>query len=156
MFHTRVMSPETQYPLWICEGLSTAFETDNPEQPFGPDRDYGPRRRVFRNLLDQGEMISLRELVVLTSLSGKDSLLTRAVYHQSYALVTWLCRTHPKQVRAYLQAMALEPSGKLAAARHLELFEQSFGRVGDVERNWLNHERAAAAADAGLTAARSE
>jgi hypothetical protein len=73
MFHTRIMSPETQYPLWICEGLSTAFETDFPEQPFGPDHDYEPRRRVFRNMLERGDMIHLRELVGLTSLSGKNA-----------------------------------------------------------------------------------
>jgi hypothetical protein len=142
MFHTRIMSPDTQYPLWICEGLSTAFETDSPEQPFGPDHDFAPRRRVFNTMLERGDLIHLRDLVTLTTLSGKNANATRAVYHQSYALVTWLCRQNRHALRSYLQSMRMEPAGRLPASRHLELFEQAFGDVRDVERAWLDWELA--------------
>jgi hypothetical protein len=142
MFHTRIMSPDTQYPLWICEGLSTAFETNSPDAPFGPDHDFEPRRRVFHQLLERGELIQLRDLVTLTSLSGRDANDTRAVYHQGYALVTWLCRNHRDSLRNYLHAMRREPAGRLASSRHLELFEQAFGNVADVERAWLDAEMA--------------
>lgn len=146
MFHTRIMSPDTQYPLWICEGLSTAFETDSPEQAFGPDHDFAPRRRVFGSMLERGDLIHLRDLVTLTTLSGKDASATRAVYHQSYALVTWLCRQHRDALRSYLQSMRMEPAGRLPASRHLELFEQAFGDIRDVERAWLDWESADLAA----------
>ena len=143
MFHTRLMSADLQYPLWICEGLSTAFETETPEAAFGPDRDFEPRRRGFDNLLRRNEVLPLRELVTLTSLSNCKPQFIRAVYHESYGLVTWLCRNHPTKVRDYLQAMLREPSGKLSPQRHLELFEQSFGPVDQLEPEWLAQEYAA-------------
>jgi hypothetical protein len=45
LFHTGVQSANVQYPLWICEGLATSFETDAPHQTFGPDAEYLPRRQ---------------------------------------------------------------------------------------------------------------
>lgn len=141
MFHTRIMSPEIQYPLWICEGLSTAFETNDPELPFGPDRDFGPRREVFRTMMDRGELMRLRELVTLAPAQHDDQVRVRTIYHQSYALVTWMCRHRMTDMREYLAAMLKESPGRLASARHLELFEQAFGDVQSVERDWLVYER---------------
>jgi len=140
MFHTRIMSPEVQYPLWICEGFSTAFETNAPEEAFGPDHDFGPRREVFQDLLATHELISLRDLVMMAQIPGNSPTLTRQVYHESYALVTWMCRERMPQVRDYLQSMLNEAPGRLSARRHLELFEQAFGDVQAVERDWMDHE----------------
>ena len=143
MFHTRIMSPEVQYPLWICEGLSTAFETNAPDQPFGPDHDFAPRREIFQTLLATHDLLPLRDLVMMAQIPGNNPRTTRAVYHESYALVVWLCREHISQVRAYLQAMLNEPAGRLPARRHLELFEQAFGDVPTLERAWLADEQSA-------------
>ena len=140
MFHTRLMSPDVQYPLWICEGLSTAFETNAPDEAFGPDFDFAPRRDEFRSILRDGELMPLRELVTLTQLSGNQPRTTRLVYNQSYALVVWLCRHRADQMRTHLQAMLSEPTGRLSASRHLQLFEQSFGDVDALETQWLASE----------------
>lgn len=144
MFHTRLMSPEVQYPLWICEGLSTAFETDLPGKPFGPDHDYAPRLQAFQTLLHNGDLIPLREFVTVTQLTANKHWITRVMYQQSYALVTWLCRERSQQVRDYLHLMRSQPGGKISAARHLNLFESVFGDIDNVERDWLAYERAGA------------
>lgn len=143
MFHTRLMAPEVQYPLWVCEGLSTAFETSDPAQAFGPDHDFAPRRDVFARLLADGQMVSLSELVKIAQLPANDPALMRAVYHQGYALVSWMCNERPTQLGDYLRSMLSEPPGRPTGARHLELFERAFGSVDAVETQWLEHERAA-------------
>jgi hypothetical protein len=144
MFHTRIMTPDVQYPLWICEGLSTAFETDSPDEAFGPDCSYAPRREAFSELLDQDHLIPVSELVTLTQIPNDRPRMLRAVYHQSYALVTWLVRERPADLRDYLAAMLREPAGKLSAARHAELFEHAFGGATGLEREWLMDERSRA------------
>ncbi|MCI0364225.1 MAG: DUF1570 domain-containing protein [Phycisphaerales bacterium] len=141
MFHTRIMSPNLQYPLWICEGLSTAFETSAPDQPFGPDYDYMPRVEVFQRLLRQDDLMPLRKLVSIAQLRDEDAQDIKKVYHQSYALVTWLSRHRAADLRAYLDLMRTEPPGKLTPSRHLAIFEQAFGPADALERQWLNYER---------------
>ncbi len=140
MFHTGLMSPDVQYPLWICEGLSTAFETDSPEEAFGPDHNYAPRRAVFQSLLDHDELIPLRDMITITPVSRTDDRTIRAVYHQSYALVRWMCQERKAELRTYLTLMCDEPAGRLSAARHRELFASAFGNIETLESDWLKFE----------------
>lgn len=139
-FHTRVMNPAVQYPPWICEGLATAFETESPEQPFGPDVDFAPRREVFQQLLANDDVWRLRHLVSISRVPADGRASARIIYHQSYALVTWLYRHRRDQLRDYLNAMVREPAGAVSPERNLQLFEQSFGDVEVLERQWLDHE----------------
>lgn len=140
-FHTRVKSVNVQYPLWICEGIATAFETDEPGHAFGPDHEFIPRRTRFSTLLAADELLPLRELVVLTVMNGASSEQVSAMYHQSYALVVWLNRFRRDGLRDYLNAMLIEPPGHVTEKRQLEIFEQAFGDVDALERRWLDHEQ---------------
>lgn len=142
MFHTRVQSPRVQYPLWICEGLATAFETDRPNQAFGPDMETAQRRRQFAAILDGGDLMPLRDLVQLTAIPDAGGEVVHTVYNQSYALVTWLARFKRGELRRYLNAMRVEPAGRPTPERHLEIFESAFGAVERVENAWLRYERA--------------
>jgi hypothetical protein len=139
LFHTGVQSANVQYPLWICEGLATSFETDAPHQTFGPDAEYLPRRQRFEDLLDAEALLPLEELVQLETVSNEHS---DVMYQQSYALVTWLCRHRKTQLRAYLHDMA-HVTGEEAqsSGNQLAMFESHFGDVKSIERTWLNHER---------------
>ncbi len=139
-FHTRVQSPRVQYPLWICEGLATAFETTQPRQAFGPDFEYPIRRERFTELLDQNNLLDLKRLVTITGVT-LDEDKTDRVYHQSYALLTWMQRFRKKELAQYFRLMQDEPPGAPTAERHLELFEQAFGDVNRLQRVWLRHER---------------
>lgn len=139
-FHTRVQSPHVQYPLWISEGLATAFETGAPNEAFGPDQDFAPRRDAFLKLLSEDAVIPLRELIAMTSLAGATDATVTAVYHQGYALVSWMSRFRRGPLQNYLNSMLLEPAGNVASERHVELFRAAFGDIAQLERAWLRHE----------------
>ncbi|UCD74015.1 MAG: DUF1570 domain-containing protein [Phycisphaerales bacterium] len=140
MFHTGVQSPQLQYPIWICEGLATSFETDSPDEAFGPDHEYAPRRRPFQQVLADDALIELPRLVTITDLTGSRDEQVKTVYHQSYALVTWMSRFRRTELRNYLVLMLKEPPGRPEPQRHLELFEEAFGDVRILQRAWLRHE----------------
>jgi len=140
-FHTRIKSVNVQYPLWICEGLATAFETDAPNQAFGPDHEYAPRRDRFQLLLQDDQLMPLRDMVAVMQLDANRQDTVAALYHQSYAFITWASRFRAAQLRDYLNAMLHEPPGKVDEPRHVAIFQQAFGDIEAVERQWLNHER---------------
>lgn len=137
MFHTGLQERGVDYPLWICEGLATAFETDEPEECFGPAHSYGPREKVFRELVERDDLMPLRSLVTLDHLAHHDSRTTERVYHQSHSLVEWLARERPADLKRFLQLMRDEAENSPSRWRQLELFERAFGDVDVVERDWL-------------------
>lgn len=138
-FHTRIQSPQIQNPLWLSEGLATAFETDRPNRSFGPDHVYDLREEQFTELLDAGKLIPLRELVTYSNMPDNEDDTIAAVYHQSYSLVTWMCRFRKSQMRDFLAALRSERPGRPSARRQLQIFEKAFGKVGAVEKAWLRH-----------------
>ncbi len=140
-FHTRIQSPHVENPLWISEGLATSFETDRTGEAFGPDRAYAPRQQQFRKLLAEDKLIPLRELVTWTQMPDHEDDTITAVYHQSYALVTWMSRFRSDELRDYLVAMSNEQGGRPTPQRHLRIFEEAFGNVDRLERVWLRYER---------------
>jgi hypothetical protein len=142
LFHTRIQTPRIQYPVWISEGLATAFETDDTGGAFGPDHEYAPRREAFEELLRDGDLIDLRELVTWTRIATDDEQTVHAVYQQSYALVTWLNRCRAGQLSRYLQLMLTEPPGSISADRYLRIFEEAFGDIDQLQHAWLSFERA--------------
>jgi hypothetical protein len=141
LHHTRVQSPYVRAPLWIGEGLATCFETDSPQQAFGPDHEYAPRRADFQLFLGAGHLLPLRDLVQMDSVADDATQRAAVVYAQSYALVKWLSRFKTDSMRRYLAALRDEPSGEPTPARHLEMFETAFGECNSLERACLRHER---------------
>ena len=141
LFHTGVQSRSVQYPLWICEGLATAFETDDPGSAFGPDREYVERRERFDELLAQGPLLPLRRLVTIADMHSHDDAVVDALYNQSYALVTWMFRFRRRELQAYLTTMRDQGSGQPSPSKQLQLFQQAFGDIDRLERAWLAHER---------------
>ncbi len=140
-FHTGIQSPRVEYPLWISEGIATAFETGDIKVPFGPDRDYEQRREEFLRMLKNNELLSLAQLVSMVKLASGDEDVVRRVYHQSYSLVTWLCRFRAEGMRDYLTMMRLEPHGESTPQRHLQIFKKAFGDLTRLERAWIKHEQ---------------
>jgi len=145
-FHTRMQVPWVQYPIWLSEGIATSFETDDINLPFGPDRDYEPRRQRFHELLAAQDLMPLRQLIstIEAGPHATDDLIDR-LYHQSYALFSWLYRTRRTQLAAFMRSLRLEPPGPIAPHRAIALFEESFGPVDRLERTWMRVMRADAA-----------
>jgi hypothetical protein len=140
-FHTGVQSPHIENPLWLSEGLATAFETDDAEHAFGPDRGYGAREEQFRKILREGGLIPLKDLVTWARMPDSDDKTIAAVYHESYALVSWLSRHRRGHLRVFMESLRAEPSGRPTPQRHLQLFEKAFGDVNKLEQTWLRYER---------------
>ncbi len=140
MFHTGVQNRQVQYPLWICEGLATSFETDKPQEAFGPSRDYAPRREIFQEYLLQDDMLDLNQLVTITKLHGCSERTVRKIYHQSYALVSWMNRFRKEELRTFIMMMRALPPGKVSRDRHLEIFEDAFGSTEKLQKSWLRYE----------------
>jgi len=141
MFHTGVQSASVQYPLWVSEGLATAFETDRTGGAFGPDHEHEQRREVFEEMLADDRLVPLEKLVSWSEVPSSHRTVVNAMYHQSYALVTWMSRFRRDELREYLLHMRELTPGTLTPRRHLELFEDAFGPVERLERAWLRHER---------------
>jgi hypothetical protein len=141
MFHTAVQSPRVHYPLWISEGLATAFETDEPQSAFGPGHEFAARRDDFRSIVDENRLLPLRELVTITRLSADRPERSSVLYHQSYALVDWLSRHRAEALRQYLRAMRAREGERLSAEEHLAAFESAFGDPGALEQAWLRDVR---------------
>jgi hypothetical protein len=139
-YHTGIQSSRAQYPLWSGEGLATAFETSSPDEQFGPEYDFVPRRRRFGKLLEAERLIPLRSFVGLDRMPDDRRETVHTVYNQAYALASWLARERPGEFRAYLIAMLKEPPGRPTPQRHRELFEQAFGDIDGVEEAWLRYE----------------
>ena len=139
-YHTRIQKTTVQYPFWSGEGLATAFETSSPDEQFGPEYDFRPRRERFVRLLEADRLIPLQLFVGLDQMPDGRRETVHTVYNQSYALASWLARERPGELRAYLFAMLKEPPGQPTSQRHLALFEQAFGDVDAVEEAWLRRE----------------
>jgi len=142
LFHTGVQSPFVEYPLWLSEGLATSFETSAPNQAFGPDHEYAPRRERFKALMSEGRLLPLRKLLELTAIEHDDNVTIEAVYHQGYALVIWLCRHRPAQFRSFLFGLR-QPGHPLGSDSpgSIGAFTTCFGDVDKLERDWLRDEQ---------------
>jgi hypothetical protein len=140
LFHTGVQNPSVTPPFWLAEGLATSFETDQPSAAFGPDFDFRPRREVFERLLMEDRLISLESFVVFEGLPDRRESTARVFYHQSSALLCYLYRQRPSELRRYLDRLAAEPPGRPGPARQRTIFQECFGDIDSLERAWLRWE----------------
>ena len=84
--------------------------------------------------MEDEKLIDLRQLVTFARMPDDRDETVQAVYHQSYALVTWLCRFRTSGMRDYLSMMRLETHGESTPQRHLQVFKNAFGDLTRLER----------------------
>jgi hypothetical protein len=142
MFHVGLHRPGAT-PFWLGEGLAVAFETDRPSAAFGPDLDHPPRRAEFERLLESGRLISLASFVEFERPPDDHPETIRLFYHQAGAIVAYLFRERPAELRRHLEALAASPAdpGPPRRGRFLQAFRESFGDPLAVEQAWLEWER---------------
>ncbi len=143
-FNCGAQSRAHQYPFWITEGLAVAFETDEPEAAFGPDRASGAREAEMERFRAEGRLIDVGTLVQLTRPPDRDQDTVDVLYAQSYALVSHLYRYERRALGEFLLAIRSEPAGLIPPERLLEIFEGQFGPVEAFERRWQKRMAAAA------------
>ena len=139
-FHCDVQRRGMPYPLWLAEGIATAFEAENAS-----DRDLGfqsenpGRQQTFREAMREDRLVPLQALVMAEGMpsDGEDAAI-RDFYAQAWAFTTWLARNRTREFALYLEALR---SGAFALpTKRVEVFESIFGPVDAVERCWLRDE----------------
>lgn len=139
-FHGDVQRRGVPYPLWLAEGIATAFEAENAsDRDLGFQGDNPSRQRTFREAVHENRLIPLGVLVVSDGIPGEgDESLIRDFYAQSWAFTTWLARARTREFVTYLDALR---GGSFALpTKRLETFESIFGPVDSLERCWLRDE----------------
>lgn len=140
-YNAGLQSRSRRYPFWLTEGLATNFETADATGAFGPDHPFESRENEFDTRMAAGELIPLVDLITLADIAHYESDHAGAVYAQSYALFRYLFRSHRQPLAAFFRAIEREPAGPISADRQLQLFEQHFGPVDLLEREWLRFEQ---------------
>lgn len=137
MFHVGLQRPSAS-PFWLSEGFAVAFETDRPGEAFGPDFDHPPRRAEFERLLRAGRLISLASFVEFEQPPDSHPETIGLFYHQAGALLSYLFRERPAQLRSHLESiLAASHPQPPRRGRHLKAFRDSFGDPSEVEEAWL-------------------
>jgi hypothetical protein len=139
-FHCDVQRRGVPYPLWLAEGIATAFEAENAS-----DRDLGfqsenpGRQSTFRDAMREDHLIPIAAMVVSDGMPTEgDEASIRDFYAQAWAFTSWLARNRTREFAQYLEALR---SGSFALpTRRLESFEAIFGPVDALERSWLRGE----------------
>ena len=127
-FNTGLQKRRVMYPIWVSEGLATAFEMQLNCRGLGS--------RKLTNTLDN--LISLKDFIPMTRLPA-NSKRHPYVYAQSQALFTFLMRYHGQQLRTYLKNLHnLEP-GWRSADTMLREFTDVFGPLDTFEKEWVQH-----------------
>ena len=139
-FHCDVQRRGMPYPLWLAEGIATAFEAKTAQ-----DRDLGfqsenpGRQKAFRDAMRADRLVPLQALVMADGMpTDGDEASIRDFYAQAWAFTGWLARNRTREFALYLDALR---GGAFAMpTRRVETFESIFGPVASVERSWLRDE----------------
>lgn len=131
-FNTGLQKRRIMYPIWVSEGLATAFEM----QLSGNCRGLGCRKLVHAH--NMNNLIPLDEFISMTRLPS-DSAMHPYVYAQAQAFFNFLLTNHPVRLQKYLKNLhSLEP-GWRSDESMLREFTDVFGPVEILEREWLDH-----------------
>ncbi len=136
-FNRGLQTRDRQYPFWLTEGLACAFETDRPNQAFGPDHEFEPRRRDFEKLRDDGKLLALETLVQFTAVPDNDEATAEVMYAQSCALFKFLYRHERADLAEFFRDFQKRPPGRVAPKQLLEMFRARFGDVESLEKRFL-------------------
>lgn len=136
-FNLGLQLRDRQYPFWLTEGLACAFETDKPNQAFGPDREYEPRQRDFEKLREQGRLMPMDVLVQLTSVPDNDEATAEVMYTQSWSLVRFLVRYERDSFAEFVRDFQRRGPGRIGAKEQLSMFTARFGDPAILEKRWL-------------------
>ncbi|HEY8240252.1 MAG TPA: DUF1570 domain-containing protein, partial [Kiritimatiellia bacterium] len=133
-YNTGLQTRGVHYPLWISEGLATAFENVLAAGlPFAADNPY--RRRALAAARDNGLLLPLSDLVVATEVPA-DTEQRNAIYAQAWGLVHFLYEHKPGALRQYLALLAQYDAGRRPEAALRMEFEVAFGDPADIQSDW--------------------
>lgn len=134
-FNTGVQKRGAGYPAWMGEGLASNFEPKSPDAKFGMfDAPPSTRTRALPKMEKRVGLFPLEEFVSMTR--PKDKKKTGVMYAQGSAFFRFLANERPKELVAYLGAMATRKRGKPKQEEWARIFAESFGPPEDLEEPW--------------------
>ena len=128
------------WPMWLHEGLATAFETNDSSAGFGPDRVDETRDLPFIECVKDNTLIPLREFISMQAYGDQTKATLSVMYPQTYGLMTWLYEYRTPQLAQYLKRLSAPPD-ESGVKDPLELFEEVFGNVEALEKRWHRIEK---------------
>ena len=128
------------WPMWLHEGLATAFETNDSSSGFGPDRVDQTRDLEFIELLEQERLIPLRDFISMKAYGDQSEATLSVMYPQTYGLMTWLYEYRTPQLAQYLKRLSAPPEEE-GVQDPVRLFEEVFGKIDALEKRWHRIEK---------------
>ncbi|HPD47441.1 MAG TPA: DUF1570 domain-containing protein [Anaerohalosphaeraceae bacterium] len=121
------------YPLWATEGLALVFEDCVSDYLPGGRYSEGRKKRLVE-LYRQGKLIPLDEFAIMPRLSSEHSDVD--VYAQAWGFFLFLCEHRNADLQDYFSYLYSLKSGARNAYHLRREFIESFGAIGDLEREW--------------------
>jgi len=129
-----------QNPTWLVEGLAVFFESLGEQRGERPGQLNQNRFQYFGKAYAAGRLIPLKELLTRDNLFqlGGDSALT--AYAEAWALFYYLANRRHEKLFDYIFDLSLRMTHQNLPydyEHRLKDFEQYFGPLTDLERDWL-------------------
>ena len=140
-FNSELQSRRVLYPFWLSEGLASSFETPDPSADYGPYHPNPPRRAALIDARRHDLLLPLDELLVLRRPAADDADRAAALYAQAWGLFHFLFTRRHEQMRDYLRTLAGAPPGPRDQAALRQAFEDAFGSIPDLQKQWDRHLR---------------
>jgi hypothetical protein len=137
-YNTGLQRRGVMYPLWVSEGIATAYETALlAALPIGQVDNPGRRERLVA-AQREGRLAPWEDFILMTH-APEDPDVRNDFYAQSWGLVNFLMQADRASFGRYLGVLAnLYPGRRPAAAMRRE-FDESFGGVTALESGWLRY-----------------
>jgi len=130
-FNTGVQVRMADNPVWFSEGLSLCFEQPSLRTPLlwtRPNLVNARHHAEFTRLTEDAAVpIPLSDLIRKDTLFQQSETAT-AAYAESWALVTWLVRERPEQLRKWIEQLSHQrPLEPVTGEERLAMFVEVFG-----------------------------
>lgn len=138
-FNSGLQQRGKMYPFWFSEGLATNFETNNPNEPFGPMHDNLGRRKVLTDALAAGRLAPLEQFITDPPPKSNRNGEVSVAYAQAWGLFRFLLRYRKDQMRRYLDTLHSAPLGRRDRPTLRREFTDAFGPIDQVQKLWDRH-----------------
>lgn len=132
-FNTGLQKRGIEYPLWLSEGMATAFEYLFHASDVPCDNQH--RLQTILRMYRGGGLIPLEFFVSMSRLSWP-GLTDSETYAQCWGFFDFLWQTKPAQLKRYFLITAERKTGPTRPADLKAEFIDCFGRVEDLESEW--------------------
>lgn len=141
-FNMAIQKRLVDYPLWLTEGLASAFEYRDQNNRAGPYLINPGRMAIVKDALKKDELIPLEKLLTHNFAIDQnlDEKTLHLIYAQGWALTHYLFRFHRDSLESYLQAHLDDRIMRaMTPERRRDMFTKSFGDLDKLQARFLDY-----------------